>query len=92
MFAVVFGHVLFNNNVATMDGFLWHIPGFLLITGYFGISFSAQKIAKLLGVVYGCYWLTIPFRQGGWGNIIVFAAWWLVCAILHVSYAFESVV
>ena len=63
MFAVVFGHVVVNNDVASMRGYLWHIPGFLLITGYFGASFSLAKIIKLLGVVYGCYWLTEPLRH-----------------------------
>lgn len=43
---------------------MWHIPGFLLITGYFGIRFSFAKVLKLLGIVYGCYWLTVPFRWG----------------------------
>ena len=64
MFAVVFGHVIVNNHVGRMDGFVWHIPGFLLITGFFGIRFSWRKVAKLLGICYGCYWLTIPFHNG----------------------------
>lgn len=77
MFAVVLGHVLVNNHVCTMNGYLWHIPGFLLISGYFGIRFSFYKVAKLLGIAYALYWMTIPFRpwsgfaplfvpHGGW--------------------------
>ena len=65
MFAVVCGHVLVNNGIIpTMNAFLWHIPGFLLITGYFGIGFTFAKVLKLIGITYGCYWLTIPFRLG----------------------------
>ena len=64
MGAVVLGHVVYNNNVSSMDGFCWHIPGFLLISGYFGIRFSWRKILVLVGIVYGSYWLTIPFRWG----------------------------
>jgi len=77
MLAVVLGHVLINNNVCSMNGYLWHIPGFLLISGYFGIKFSFQKIIKLIATAYMCYWLTIPLRtwtgsgmlflpHGGW--------------------------
>ena len=68
MFAVVLGHVIVNNNVAPMNAFFWHIPGFLLISGYFGIRFSFWNILKLFGVVYGCFWLTIPLRSGGEGG------------------------
>lgn len=64
MFAVVLGHVIVNNHIAAMDTLIWHIPGFLLITGYFGVTLSWRKVVKLLGTVYGCYWLTIPFRLG----------------------------
>lgn len=67
MFAVVFGHVVVNNRVGTMNGFVWHIPGFLLITGFFGIKFKWSKVLKLLGICYACYWLTIPLRGGGVG-------------------------
>ncbi len=65
MFAVVFGHVVVNNCVGSMDGFMWHIPGFLLITGFFGIKFKWGKVFQLLGICYACYWLTIPLRGGG---------------------------
>ena len=64
MFAVVLGHVLVNNGVCSMDGFRWHIPGFLLISGYFGIKLRLLKIIKLILVAYLCYWLTIPLRGG----------------------------
>ena len=64
MGAVVLGHVVSNNHIASMDAYRWHIPGFLLISGYFGIRFSWRKIVALLSVVYGCYWLTIPYRWG----------------------------
>lgn len=77
MGAVVLGHIVYNNSVTSMDGYCWHIPGFLLITGFFGTRFSLRKIASLVGIVYGCYWLTIPYRgvdslislvlpHGGW--------------------------
>ena len=47
MFAVVCGHVLVNNGmIPTMNAFLWHIPGFLLITGYFGIGFTGGKLVS----------------------------------------------
>ena len=63
MFAVVLGHVVVHNQTGTMNGFLWHIPGFLLITGYFGIKFKWAKVFRLLGICYACYWLTIPLRD-----------------------------
>ena len=63
MFAVVLGHVVVHNQTGTMNGFLWHIPGFLLITGYFGIKFKWVKVFRLLGICYACYWLTIPLRD-----------------------------
>lgn len=77
MFAVVLGHVLVYNGLAPRSLFLWHIPGFLVISGFFGIKFSIQKFFKLLLIVWSCYWLTIPLRgdetlvtlmmpHGGW--------------------------
>lgn len=77
MLAVVVSHVLVNNGVGSFDGFMWHIPGFLIITGFFGTRFSFKKVVALLLTVYACYWLTIPFRpwtgitalllpHGGW--------------------------
>lgn len=63
MFAVVLGHILTNNKICSMNGYLWHIPGFLLISGYFRINFSFSKLVKLLGIAYACYWMTIPFRS-----------------------------
>jgi len=67
MAAVVLSHVAFNNRVTGFGWYYWHIPGFLLITGFFGIRFSWQKVMRLLGICYGCYWLTIPFRSAGGG-------------------------
>ena len=64
MFAIVLGHVLVYNGLAPRSLFLWHIPGFLVISGFFGIKFSIQKFFKLLLIVWSCYWMTIPFRGG----------------------------
>ena len=62
MAAVVLGHIVSVDNVADWAWFTWHIPGFLLISGYFGIRFSWGKVAKLLVTVYVLYWLTTPLR------------------------------
>ena len=64
MLAVVCSHVVVNNGVGSFTGWMWHVPGFLLITAFFGIKFRWIKVLKLLGVCYGCYWLTIPLRGG----------------------------
>ena len=64
MFAIVLGHVLVYNGLAPRSLFLWHIPGFLVISGFFGVKFSIRKLLKLLFIVWSCYWLTIPFRGG----------------------------
>lgn len=79
MFAVVLGHVLVNNHISTMNGYLWHIPGFLLISGYFGIRFSLYKVAKLLGIAYALYWMTIPFRPwSGFAPLLVPHGGWFL--------------
>ena len=89
MFAVVLSHVVAVNHVARFTWFNWHIPGFLLISGYFGIRFSWRKALKLLAIVYVLYWLTIPLRgfnenivsvllpHGGW-----FVPFYLVLMVL----------
>ena len=79
MFAVVYGHVVVNNHVGTMNGFVWHIPGFLLITGFFGVRFRWCKVIKLLSICYACYWLTIPLQQNGmdWGAFIPRGGWFV---------------
>lgn len=64
MYAVVLGHILANNNICYAGGVRWHIPGFLLISGYFGITFSFRKVFKLVALAYSCYWLTMPLRWG----------------------------
>jgi len=63
MLAVVASHVFYNNGIIEFSWFFWHIPGFLIISGFFGIRFSIWKVVKLLGVCYGCNWLTLPFRS-----------------------------
>ena len=62
MAAIVAFHVLAANGITDQALWRWHVPGFLIITGYFGTRFTFKKVLKLLGVVYACYWLTIPLR------------------------------
>lgn len=77
MLAIVISHVLYNNKHMGMAPFDWHVPGFLVITGFFGTSFKWKKVLNLLVVCYACYWLTIPIHglrsigdlflpHGGW--------------------------
>ena len=62
MATVVVSHVAYSNGLSDWAWFAWHVPGFLIISGFFGIRFNWMKVIRLLGVCYGCYWLTIPFR------------------------------
>lgn len=64
MLAITVQHVGFNNGVFGREFFQWHVPGFLIISGYFGVRFTPTKVIRLLGIAYGCYWLTIIFRDG----------------------------
>lgn len=76
MLAIVFSHVLFFNDLSRGYWLYWHVPGFLIISGFFGLRASLSKVIKLLLTVYLCYWLTIPvhgdvginliFPHGGW--------------------------
>ena len=62
MFFIVFGHVIINNHLIQTNGVLWHIPGFLFITGYFGVRFRFVKLLRLIGIAYACYLITLPLH------------------------------
>jgi len=63
MFFVVLNHVCFYNKLCGNSWFMWHVPGFLIVSGFFGVRFSFGKIVKLLGITYACWYLTIPLRS-----------------------------
>lgn len=67
MLAITVQHIGYNNGVFGREFFQWHVPGFLIISGFFGVRFTPVKVLKLVGVAYGCYWLTIWFR--GWHGV-----------------------
>lgn len=62
MFMVVLSHVLYNNHLCSFNWFMWHIPGFIIISGWFGIRFRWRKMLKLIATVYACYWLAALFN------------------------------
>ena len=41
------------------SAFVWCVPGFVFITGYFGVRFSLGRIAKLYGVCLWCFPVSI---------------------------------
>lgn len=71
------------------------MPGFLLISGYFGIRFSWRKVFNLLSIAYGCYFLTIPFRPNApslLSLLLPHGAWFLpfYVVLMFFSPIFES--
>lgn len=80
MLAIVLFHVLTGNGLTDQALWRWHVPGFLIITGYFGTDFSWWKVMRLLGVVYACYFLTIPLRgcHESWLSLMLPHGGWFV--------------
>lgn len=62
MLTVVISHVLVANHMQGFNYLQWHVPGFLWITGYYGMRFNWKKVFLLVLSTYMCYWMTIPFR------------------------------
>jgi len=95
MLAVVVQHVLYNNNIFGMDAFRWHIPGFLVISGYFGVRFNAGKFIRLVLIAYLCYWLTIPLQGGNYTLLslaLPHGGWFLpfYCVLMVISPVFNA--
>lgn len=51
--------------------FVWCVPGFVFITGYFGIKFSVAKILRLYGICMWCFPVSIAVGQSGTGGGVV---------------------
>ena len=79
MLAITVQHVGFNNGVFGREFFQWHVPGFLIISGYFGVRLSPVRVIRLIGIAYGCYWLTIVLRnwQGFGALLLPHGGWFL---------------
>lgn len=70
---IVFLHVVGFYAAGAMrlsSAFVWCVPGFVFITGYFGSKFSWRKILKIYGVALWCYPVTIAVR-----NVVVGGSW-----------------
>lgn len=70
---IVFLHVVGFYATGTMrlsSAFVWCVPGFVFITGYFGCKFSWKKVLKIYGVALWCYPVTIAVR-----NVVVGGSW-----------------
>ena len=70
---IVFLHVAGGYATGSMrlsSAFVWCVPGFVFITGYFGSKFSWKKVLKIYGVALWCYPVTIAVR-----NLVVGGSW-----------------
>ena len=45
------------------SAFVWCVPGFVFITGYFGLKFSLKKIVRLYGICLWCFPVSILMGQ-----------------------------
>ena len=70
---IVFLHVVGFYAAGAMrlsSAFVWCVPGFVFITGYFGNKFTWKKVLKIYGVALWCYPVTIAIR-----NLVVGGSW-----------------
>lgn len=83
---IVFLHVTGFYASGTMrlsSAFVWCVPGFVFITGYFGSKFSWKKVLKIYGVALWCYPVTIAIR-----NFTIGGTWTLLTYCSDVYEAF----